>query len=261
MNLDVPPSLLGQDGTRALQSLMRQPALLAFDFDGTLAPLRPDPQSVYVSPLLATTLTHLNERLPVGVISGRQLSDLSPRLGFTPMLLAGNHGAEQRGDEASHAHWDRALAPARATLLRHHRLLDRARIRVEDKRQSLALHTGTADTSSHVHEDLQVLISELATVARVFGGHRVLNITPVSAPHKGDVMADAVSRFGVAAALYIGDDLTDEDVFRMAPAHWVTARVGPCHQGTAAQFTLDTHRDVECIITELSRLADVAVHA
>jgi trehalose 6-phosphate phosphatase len=254
------PSLLAVAGQQALLNLVRQPALLAFDFDGTLAPLSEAPCAVYVSPPLAAALAHISQRYPVAVISGRQLDDLVPRLGFQPTIVAGNHGAERPGDLAGQTRWERALDPARAILARYRAFLERAAIRVEDKRQSLALHfLGQPVPSAHV-ETFGALTSELDAVARVFGGHRVVNVTPPAAPNKGDVIAETVRALGVAAALYIGDDLTDEDVFSSAPSHWVTARVRPPATGTAAHFRLDTQHEVVSVIAGLTRLIDAASH-
>ena len=107
---------------------------------------------------------------------------------------------------------------------------------------------------------LRALTSALDAVARVFEGHQVLNVTPRTAPNKGDAVAAAVKSLDVAAALYVGDDVTDEDVFRCAPPHWVTARVQPSSAGTAAQFRLDAQHEVSTVIAILADLIEVTAH-
>jgi len=46
-------------------------------------------------------------------------------------------------------------------------------------------------------------------------GKCVLNLVPAQAPHKGEALIDACRRLRCASAIFVGDDVTDEDVFQM----------------------------------------------
>ena len=75
---------------------MRGSTLLAFDFDGTLAPIRDDPATVQLeraaSVLLAET-THV-EGIVVAIISGRDAADLAERVNTPGAYLVSSHGLE-----------------------------------------------------------------------------------------------------------------------------------------------------------------------
>lgn len=72
--------------------------LLAFDFDGTLAPIRDDPAEVRIeraaAALLAET-SHL-EGVVVAVVSGRDADDLAARVDAPGAYIIGSHGLEIR---------------------------------------------------------------------------------------------------------------------------------------------------------------------
>src|SRR5579862_1730984 len=68
----VPPMkhLSGPEGLAALATLVRSKALFAFDFDGTLAPIRPRPGDVHVSATIAMRLEKLRQLRPVAIVTG-----------------------------------------------------------------------------------------------------------------------------------------------------------------------------------------------
>ena len=68
--------LLGPQGLAALAELAKGPALYAFDFDGTLAPIRPRPDDVHVSATIALRLEKLARVRPVAIVTGRQIADV-----------------------------------------------------------------------------------------------------------------------------------------------------------------------------------------
>src|SRR5262249_13350631 len=53
--------------------------------------------------------------------------------------------------------------------------------------------------------------------ARLIGGKQVLNVVPVGAPHKGDAVLAAMRHNHCRHALFVGDDITDEDGFALGP--------------------------------------------
>ena len=81
-------------GEQALRGVMQRRPILAFDFDGTLAPIVAHPDDVKVPDVISRGLTRLARRHPVAIITGRAVADVRPRLGFTPQYVIGNHGAE-----------------------------------------------------------------------------------------------------------------------------------------------------------------------
>ena len=86
--------LLSDEGHLALRALVNRSILYAFDFDGTLARISPDRDTVKLSRSIYEGLSELAKRIPCAIVSGRALTDLASRIeGAVPHLI-GNHGLE-----------------------------------------------------------------------------------------------------------------------------------------------------------------------
>ena len=72
--------ILAQRNRPLLRRLARAHTLLVFDFDGTLAPIVPDPKGAAIRPHTAALLRQVAEVYPVAILSGRALADVTPRL-------------------------------------------------------------------------------------------------------------------------------------------------------------------------------------
>jgi trehalose 6-phosphate phosphatase len=85
--------VLSEEGRLALCALAANPTILyAFDFDGTLAPISPDRDTVTIANSMSEWLKELAKHVPCAVVSGRALADLAPRTGEAVPYLIGNHG-------------------------------------------------------------------------------------------------------------------------------------------------------------------------
>ena len=71
--------LLDAEGRAALARLMTRRPLLGFDFDGTLAPIVMHPDEARIPARTAALLARLAERVPIAVVSGRQVLDVRHR--------------------------------------------------------------------------------------------------------------------------------------------------------------------------------------
>lgn len=243
------PAILGMQGRAALDTLVRggRP-LLAFDFDGTLAPLVDRPDDARPPPLVVRRLAALARVVPVAVVSGRSRADLLRRLGFVPSFAVGNHGAE---DGSSPAHDDGALDDMRQRLARAADRLARSGVWVEDKGLSLALHHRLAPDAAAAQRLVDDLLHGASPALRVFGGKAVHNLMPRGLPDKADAVCALAQRCGAATALYAGDDVNDQPVFARAPPPWVTVQVGPAPPGCAARFQLNDQGRMAGLLGEL----------
>ncbi len=237
-------------GKRALQVVMARQPFLAFDFDGTLAPIVARPDRALAPVAVARRLAQLTALRPVAIITGRQVSDVRARLGFTPQFIIGNHGAEW--EQPGVVDIDPArLDPARTLLRAHAAELAAYGARVEDKGLSLAVHyRGVRDPAgalAFVHE----LLARLPPALEVFAGKQVLNVVPGGAPDKGAALLRLVDAAGADSAVFIGDDVNDEAVFAIAPPHWFTVRVGAAPDGSAASYFIDTQAQVPLLLQDM----------
>jgi trehalose 6-phosphate phosphatase len=127
-----------------------------------------------------------------------------------------------------------------------------ANIWIEDKTCSLSVHYRLA-RDQHVAEGrLRQALSHLAPAPRIIGGKCVFNILPEDALDKGRALEALMLNCGARYALYVGDDVTDEDVFRLGRPDILTVRVGRCSD-SAARFYLNHRLDLVLLLDRLLR--------
>lgn len=243
--------LFAPDGDLALRTLARGKPLLAFDFDGTLAPIVPRPDDARVPIALTRRLVRLAGRRPVAVVTGRAVADVLPRLGFEPTFVVGNHGAEDPGHPPIGTE---AMAVLRERLADTAPLLREAGVMVEDKQHSVALHYRLARDRDRARAQIEAVLEGAPPELRVFGGKCVVNVVATAAPDKADAVFSLVERSGSDSALFVGDDVNDEVVFRRAPDHWLTLRVGREDLNSKARFVLDGPGEVAQLLDRLLAL-------
>jgi len=246
--------LLGPQGVAALTALVRAPALFAFDFDGTLAPIRPRPDDVHVSATIALRLEKLARARPVAIVTGRQIADVRERLGFTPSWIIGNHGAEDDGDPEAAARAHGALDALRERLRAREDGLAGAGVLVEDKGQSLALHFRTAPDRAAASALIEEVLAGFTSTLHVFGGKLVYNAVAADAPDKAVAVQRLMERAGAHAAFFAGDDVNDEPVFAAARPDWVTVRIGCERRESAARWCVDGPHEMAGVLDRILAL-------
>ncbi|MCG3188223.1 MAG: putative glycosyl hydrolase [Burkholderiaceae bacterium] len=243
-------NLFSPEGEADLAALAARRPLLAFDFDGTLAPIVAQPQQARVPLATARRLRQLGQRLPVAVISGRSLADLRSRLGFEPAHVVGNHGAEDPHEPAT---WSSTLDGLRERLRGAAAELQRCGVSIEDKGASLALHYRLAADRSIARTAIERLLGQPEPQLHVFGGKMVTNVVPAAAGDKAAALRRLVERTGAGAVLYLGDDVNDEPVFAADEASWLSVRVG-VHRGSAARYFIAGPREVPRLLDRMLAL-------
>lgn len=237
-------------GKAALRTAMARRCLLAFDFDGTLAPIVPLPESAHTPTGIARRLAVLATLCPVAVITGRAVDDVRRRLGFSPTYILGNHGAEGWAD-LDPARQSRQLDGLRATLRARQAALGALGVRVEDKRLSLALHYRSAPERARALAFIDRLLADFVPPLKAFGGKCVVNVVVADAPHKGEALTALAQRTEAEAVVFIGDDLNDEAAFEIAPSHWLTVRVGDAGADSAARYFIESHAHIAHLLQDM----------
>jgi len=239
-----------------LEQIARAPVLLVgSDYDGTLAPIVDDPsmaRPLRESMVALRALAQMPQTC-VAVISGRALRDLASLTGAPEEVhLVGSHGSEfDPGFAAS-------LNPATRELLDRVRAeLDEIAsagqgLSVEHKPASIALHYRNA--SEQVGDDARR--RALEGPARFEGVHtkegkKVVELS-VLATSKGEALQTIRHRVGASAALFIGDDVTDEDAFATLHGPDLGIKVGP--GDTRAGFRIDDTTEVARVLAALCEL-------
>jgi trehalose 6-phosphate phosphatase len=240
-------------GEADLAATMARRPLLAFDFDGTLAPIVARPVDARVPVATLRRLKRLALRLPMAVISGRAVDDLRHHLGFEPTFDAGNHGAEDP-TLAHRPELSAALDGLRARVLVHAAQLEQAGVQVEDKGASMALHYRLALDRTFATDAIGRLLQPADAGLRVFGGKMVVNVVSAAADDKAAALHRIARRAGTQAAVYFGDDVNDETVFAAREPHWLTIRVGADAPDSAARYFIDGPRDMPRLLDRILSL-------
>lgn len=217
------PSPVTQAGRDGLHAILSRPgkAVLAFDFDGTLAPIVPDPEQARAHPEAVPALATLAPKVAsVAVVTGRapgmavRLGGFAGVQGLDHLVVLGHYGAER---------WDAAtgditappphpgVARARAELPG---FLDRIGAWqgtwIEEKGRAIAVHTRRAVDPQAAFEALRAPLADLATRHGLIvePGRLVLELRPPGMD-KGVALTEYVRELGAEAVLYAGDDLGD----------------------------------------------------
>jgi trehalose 6-phosphate phosphatase len=241
------------DGERALEDVMRRHPLLAFDFDGTLAPIVSHPDDAKVPEVVSEGLARLAHCLPVAVITGRSVADVQPRLGFAPRYVVGNHGAEDP-EVGPPSAASQALDALRQRIAVHAGELAHSGVVIEDKRFSLALHYRQAADKGAALLCIEELLQGIEPALKRFGGKCVVNVASSGLPDKGDALAALVRRAHADSAVFVGDDVNDEAVFMRAEPHWLTVRIGRDDPLSRAMFFLDSDAELAQVLHKMLAL-------
>ena len=223
---------------------------LFLDFDGTLAPIQDDPDSVVLPPATRAALAGLEPVVgsAIAIISGRDIRDLSSRVPLA-YWRAGGHGLETCGpDEAPSA--EPAGAPR--DIVNAVEMITRGLkgVRVEYKGPVLAIHYRQApDLGPALLARLQDTLHDNRDY-KAQAGKMVIEAKPAHA-NKGRAVEFMLTHapFRDRTAIMIGDDTTDEDAFTVVNRlGGIAIKVGSGE--TAATYRVETPEDLTHWLTE-----------
>ncbi|MFE0418953.1 trehalose-phosphatase [Streptomyces tendae] len=257
--LPTPATVAGREG---LDALLARPgrAVVALDFDGTLAPIVPDPDRARAHPDAVPALAALAPKVAsIAVITGRPAEVAVHHGGFAGvpgldrLVVLGHYGAER---------WDAAtgtlttpephpgVAAVRAELPG---LLERSGTAAqgtwtEDKGHAVAVHTRRAPDPQAAFDALRAPLADLASRHGLIvePGRMVLELRPPGMD-KGAALRAHAHSLDAASVLFAGDDLGDLPAYAAVD----TLRA----EGTPGLLVCSGSDEV----TELRKRADVEV--
>jgi trehalose 6-phosphate phosphatase len=210
------------EGAEGLAAILKSPdeALLAFDFDGVLAPIVADPAAARAHPWAAPALARLAPLVgSVVVITGRPAAvavEYGGLAGIDGLIVLGQYGLERwESGKLIAPEPSPGVAEVRAKLPR---VLEAAGappgVFIEDKGHALAVHTRRAAEPEVALERLRSLLVALAERHGlvVEPGRFVLELRPPGMD-KGVALRAIVTERGAGAVLFAGDDLGDLPAF------------------------------------------------
>ncbi|MEW2397750.1 trehalose-phosphatase [Streptomyces sp. NPDC046862] len=225
-SLPTPATPVGRD---ALDAILARPGrvVVALDFDGTLAPIVPNPEQARAHPEAVPALAALAPRIAsVAVITGRpagvavEYGGFSGVDGLEHLVVLGHYGAER---------WDAVTGTVTAPPPHPGVAAVRAELPavlesvgagtgqgtwIEEKGHAVAVHTRRAPDPQAAFDALREPLTDLATRHGlvVEPGRMVLELRPPGMD-KGVALREYVREIGAEAVLYAGDDLGDLPAF------------------------------------------------
>lgn len=239
--------LFTRQNLETLEQVAWSRTLLAFDFDGTLAPIVHNRETARMRAATRPLFEEACRLFPTAVVSGRSAADVAARLGAAKVrFIVGNHGLETG---APRPRSRAGLQPARELLERLVRTTPG--LDLEDKQLSLTVHYRRSRRKRSAEQTVRAAVGRLRIPMRIIPGKCVLNIVPLAAPTKGDAVLSLRRRLRLDTAIYVGDDVTDEDVFLIdQPGRLLTVRVGNSRR-SAAHLFIRTQREIDGMLRAL----------
>ncbi|MDB5772966.1 MAG: trehalose 6-phosphate phosphatase [Burkholderiales bacterium] len=245
--------LFSEEGRARFDDIVRPGLLCAFDFDGTLAPIVAQPERAFLPPDLKDQLVELSRYAPVAIITGRSVEDLRARLGFEADYIIGNHGLEGLpGWEHRAEHYESMCGVWRdqLTAALHGPGMSDSGIWIENKRYSVSVHYRLASDREQAESRLTALFTTLSPAPRVVAGKYVFNLLPEDALHKGAALEQLMQVTAATGAIYVGDDVTDEDVFRLRRSDVMSIRI-EAEPDSAAPYFVERRQDITQLLEGL----------
>lgn len=233
-------------------------AILFLDYDGTLAPFTNNPQDAKpddeLHSIIEQLTSHKNNR--VIIISGRDRHTLDKWLGHHNVQFVAEHGVWSRGEDRK---WVE-LATLNGDWKEDVRLVleeyvDRTpKSSIEEKDFSLAWHYRKVDTGLGESRAREI-ISHLKFLSvnmglQVLEGNKVVEIKS-NEVSKGKAVQKLMSDYWGEFSLAIGDDETDEDMFKAMPESAYTIKVGDLN--SEATYRVKSHKEVRELLNALNQ--------
>lgn len=245
------------DSWNQLRERLKQAYLMLFlDYDGTLTPIVNNPSQALLSPEVKNDLRRLADTAKCGlvIISGRSLDDIKKRVRIEGLIYVGNHGLEIEGPKIKFRNilTEKTKAAFKEIKDAIDKKLNAIKgILVEDKKHSMSVHYRLVEQKDvpSLKKDLDAILKTFAAeeIVTIRHGKKVIEIRPAVDWDKGKVVLWLLARQRFAlkdeeiAAIYIGDDSTDEDAFKVLKDKGLTIFVGEPRPSSAQYFVRDTN--------------------
>ena len=227
---------------------------LFLDFDGTLAPLEPRPENVWLDAATRRTLLRLTRspRFRVWIVTGRRRADVRARVRVPGIRYLGLHGWEGRAAATIMEDSREAIACAKSWL--SSLMLSVPGVWIEDKGLTLAVHyrSVTDEGVRQARKFVEGVLEPFAAHLKLIPGKKVWELAPREIGDKGlAVSAELAATGSHAMPVYIGDDRMDEPAFSALHCG-ITVKVGRAGR-TNARYRLSSVEQVREFLQILGR--------
>jgi trehalose 6-phosphate synthase/phosphatase len=205
--------------------------LILLDYDGTLVPISRNPNTAIPTQELIYTLHKLGaiENTNVVIISGRKKDWLEKWFKHLPITLVAEHGCLIKYPKEN---WEIKCCLNQEIREKVKNIMEPYMDKlpqafVEEKDFTLAFHYRNADQEmaylrvAELVEELSSLIAN--TELNILMGNKVIELRPANV-NKGTIASSLCRNYDFIMAM--GDDVTDEDMFKSLPQKSITIKIG-----------------------------------
>ena len=258
------PSALAVIDTIAALFNDRRPVVF-LDYDGTLTPIVARPDLALLSDGMRNTLRCLAQHYTTAIISGRALDDVRQLVALDDIYYAGNHGLEIAGPGSTQIKYEKGLAFVEAVDKAYREILPQVEdiegVLVEHKKYSLSVHYRLVDKErvTEIEQIVDTLLAQQPELKKHLG-KKVFEIRPCIDWDKGKALLWLLKTLGLEGEdilpVYIGDDVTDEDAFRVLQDRGIGILVTEGSGETAASHILRNTEEVKDFLDKCVQLAE-----
>ncbi|XP_008787005.1 probable trehalose-phosphate phosphatase F [Phoenix dactylifera] len=218
---------------------------LFLDYDGTLSPIVDNPDHAYMPTAMRTAVKNVAKYFPTAIISGRSRDKVYEFIGLTELHYAGSHGmdiigpvresksiddhpncirsTDKQGKEVNLFQPASEFLPMINEVFRSlvENVKDIRGAKVENNKFCVSVHYRLVDEKSWpaVAHCVRDVLKDYPRL-RLTHGRKVLEVRPVIDWDKGKAVEFLLESLGVSNCddvlpIYIGDDRTDEDAFKV----------------------------------------------
>jgi len=234
---------------------------LFLDYDGTLTPIVPRPEDALMSEDMRRAVQELAGRCTVAIVSGRDLADVKQFVQLDELFYAGRHGYDIVGPDGTRMQHEGGKACLTDLDRAEHALRKRIEpipgSQVERKRFAIAVHYRNV-LPQEVPRIERVVdeVHEAHPRLRKRGGKKVFELQPDIEWDKGKAVQWLSEQLGLdvpdVVRIYVGDDVTDEDAFRVLTSDGIGIRVGEPSEATCATYLLRDTDEVKTFLLGLN---------
>jgi trehalose-phosphatase len=245
---------LFQNLDKIKKQLIDKMIFLFLDYDGTLTPIVEKPEHAIIPKETKDLLRELSKipHCKIAVISGRSIKNIRRLVGLSNIIYGGNHGLELAGPQVR---FKSSISKKHSSILKkigrilHNKLRFVKGVLIENKGLSLSVHYRLV--SNRNVKLVRRIFCEVTAInfwrneIRVRMGKKVLEVCPPVKWNKGKAVLWLLRHTSFAEnipvlPIYIGDDTTDEDAFKILKDSGLTVFVGKPTKSHAQYYVKDT---------------------
>ncbi|RKY36317.1 MAG: trehalose-phosphatase [Candidatus Omnitrophota bacterium] len=231
----------------------RKKPVFFLDYDGTLTPIVDRPELALISDEMRNLVKLVSQKFTTAIVSGRMREDVENLLGIEGLFYAGSHGFDILGNGVTMLHPQAQQAIAVIDKIIPALLKQIGNIKgviIEQKKFSVAVHYRLVDTEylARIKDIVNKVVQENNSL-RLMHGKKVFEILPAIEWNKGMALRWIMQALNITwdkyVMVYIGDDTTDEDAFRMVRGRGCGILVSDAPKSSSAQFYLSSPEEVK----------------